>query len=76
VTISYRLTVASDVRLAIYDVAGRLVRQVERGVREAGSRSVTWDGTDGNGRRAGAGMYFARLSIGTTHAVARPFVRL
>jgi len=76
VTISYRLSSAAEVRLAVYDVAGRLIREVDRGVREAGSRTVFWDGADGNGRRAGAGVYFARLSIGATQVVARPFVRL
>jgi len=46
--------------LAIYDVAGRLVRQLP--VRNAYSQmgTITWEGMDGAGRPAPAGLYFVR----------------
>src|SRR5262245_33349407 len=52
------------VRLAIYDIAGREVRRLVDGTREAGPMRVTWDGTDGAGRPVPAGMYLARLDAG------------
>jgi hypothetical protein len=56
--------------LAIYDVAGRLVRRFA-GVRAvAGTFRIEWDGTDERGARVGGGVYFARLA-----AAGRTFSR-
>lgn len=60
-TIQFDLPHAADAQLSVYDVAGRLVRTLVRGSVPAGSRSITWDGTDGTGRRAVAGVYVVRL---------------
>jgi hypothetical protein len=48
-------------RLAIYDVRGRLVRTLARGVSGAGLHVVTWDAADSDGRRVAPGLYFAAL---------------
>ncbi|MGB9719866.1 MAG: S8 family serine peptidase [bacterium] len=57
------------VRLAIYDVSGRLVRQWDyksttqnRGIRQ--SDCIVWDTKDNAGRRLSAGVYFVRLESG------------
>jgi len=60
-TIAYALPEAGHVTLRVYDVAGRLVRVLEDGEREAGAHSATWDGTDGAGLGVGSGVYFCRL---------------
>lgn len=52
------------VRLAVYDVAGRLVRVLADGASPEGARTVTWDGTDGEGRAVAAGVYQYRLEQG------------
>jgi len=52
------------VQLAIYDVAGRLVRRVTDRTMEPGSYDVVWDGTDEAGRRAAPGVYFSVLRSG------------
>ncbi len=49
--------------LAIYDLMGREVRVLVRGVVPAGVHRVEWDGHSANGRAAGAGIYFARLKV-------------
>jgi hypothetical protein len=54
----------SDVRLAIYDASGRLVRRLIHDAMPAGSHRVAWDGRDERGRNAASGIYFARVSIG------------
>jgi subtilisin family serine protease len=60
--ISFVLPERSTVVVGIYDVAGRLVRELSRGDREAGSHEVRWDGLDAGGARAASGVYFCRVS--------------
>ena len=60
--LSYFLAQGGRVQLGVYDVSGRLVRQLVDGERRAGSETVTWDATDESGTRLGAGVYFVRLS--------------
>jgi hypothetical protein len=50
--------------VGIYDVNGRLVRQLTANVVETGVGRATWDGTDMRGRRVPGGTYFCRLSEG------------
>ena len=69
--ISYRLPSGRRVKMDVYDVAGRRVRTLVDAAQAAGDRSVTWDGTDGSGRRVGAGTYFLRLEAGDEAAVSR-----
>jgi subtilisin family serine protease len=57
-------------RLAIYDVGGRLVRDLGR-VRADGKGELAWDGRDDAGRRVPSGLYFARLEGGRGKATAR-----
>ncbi|MFN8178728.1 MAG: FlgD immunoglobulin-like domain containing protein [bacterium] len=59
--IRYDLPKSGPVSLKIYDVTGRLVRTLVNGTREAGFRSVTWDGIDDAGHRSAAGVYFYTL---------------
>jgi hypothetical protein len=52
----------SEITVAVYDVAGRLVRQLRTSIGEPGlSFSTEWDGTDIDGRRLPAGTYFVSL---------------
>ena len=56
--------------VAVYDISGRLVRQLTRGRYAAGYESATWDGRDEGGQSVGAGLYFLRaLSGGEKHIV-------
>ncbi len=59
------------VRLAIYDITGRLVRTLRSGRMEAGRYTALWDGRDDAGREAGSGIYFARLAAGRRVSVAK-----
>lgn len=52
------------VRIALYNVAGRLVRTVVDGALPPGEHRVLLPRRDGRDRPIAAGMYFARLSIG------------
>jgi hypothetical protein len=59
------------VRLAIYDAAGRLVRELASGARDAGEYAETWDLRDAGGRAVRAGLYFARLETAGRTLVRR-----
>jgi hypothetical protein len=60
-TITYSTPSNERVKLAIYDVSGRLVRVLVDAEIPSGTRSVTWDAADRGGRRVASGVYFARL---------------
>ena len=60
--IDLTLASASDVRLGIYDLSGRLVLELFRGRMEAGARAFTWDGRRTDGSRAADGVYFVRAA--------------
>lgn len=59
--ISYSLPSVASVRLSVCDPAGRVVNTLVDGVEAPGTRSVSWDGTDGSGTRVPSGVYFFRL---------------
>ena len=60
---AYGLPKASNVRLNVFDAAGRLVRTLANGIVPAGNHTVPWDGADLSGRRAPVGMYIAVLNV-------------
>ncbi len=55
---------AGTVRLAVFDVAGRLIRTLVGDSMPQGSHEAVWDGRDASGREAGSGSYLARLEFG------------
>jgi hypothetical protein len=63
-TIRFELPGAGQARLAVYDVAGRLVRLFVDGELAAGGHEVAWDGRDSSGRAMPSGSYLARLVAG------------
>jgi len=68
-TIRYRLTVPATVRLSIYDLAGRLVRQLKDGIPEGpGTHRATWHGRDSCDREVASGTYLYRLEAGRQQA--------
>ncbi len=55
---------AVNVRMAVYNLRGELVKTLLAGVRGPGRYTVTWDGTDDAGRPVSAGVYLYRLQVG------------
>jgi immune inhibitor A len=62
--LAFSMSEAGVVALSVYDVSGRLVREVASRAFPAGSHSLIWDGTDKAGRPVGAGIYFYRFTCG------------
>lgn len=52
---------SESVDLAIFDVAGRRVRQVNDGPRSGGRHTFSWDLKDGRGAAVSPGVYFVRV---------------
>ncbi len=59
--IQYQLPQQTEVELAIFDLQGRVINILDKGVRSGGRFSVVWNGTDQQGRGVASGIYLYRL---------------
>jgi len=64
VNIHYYLPKATEVKLAIYNSSGGLVKNLVNAAEEIGSKSVFWDGRDESGDEVPSGTYFCLLTQG------------
>jgi hypothetical protein len=71
VEVHYVLRKPGEVRLELFDVAGRQVRTLAKGEEAAGPRVVRWDGLNDARQRLGAGVYFIRMSAESLQRSAR-----
>jgi len=69
VTMSYELSKATDVRVTVYDLAGRAREEILAGRQTAGEHAVRWD-TDGYA----AGVYFYMIDACDTSHVGKMMV--
>ncbi len=70
--ISVDLLLDGNLNLAVYDLRGRLVRELLTGDwLSAGTHRIVWDGRDRQGRWAASGVYLVRGSIGSDVAQTR-----
>jgi hypothetical protein len=51
--------------IAVFDVTGRRIRMLERGTARPGNYPVTWNLRTADGRAAGEGLYFLRITLGS-----------
>ncbi|OGH59940.1 MAG: hypothetical protein A3G34_05830 [Candidatus Lindowbacteria bacterium RIFCSPLOWO2_12_FULL_62_27] len=57
VTFKYNLQAAGEVTLKIYDVGGRLIKELRETGVPGSNTTLQWDGTNRNGQKAGSGVY-------------------
>ncbi|MBM3320021.1 MAG: choice-of-anchor D domain-containing protein [Candidatus Eisenbacteria bacterium] len=60
-TIRFAIPETENIQLQLFNIEGRLVRDLASGSLEAGEHIASWDGKDARGRRAAPGVYFFRL---------------
>ncbi len=60
-TVRYDLPRAADVLLTIYDINGKMVKTLFKGVQSAGTYRYIWDGTDYKGNMSASGMYILHM---------------
>jgi hypothetical protein len=70
-TIRYEVATTDRVILRIYDVAGRMVRELVRGRLDAGVHETSWNGRDEKGFLVASGTYFCRLEVGHDRHTAK-----
>ena len=78
--IPYQLSEPTDVKLTIYDINGRVVRNIDLGHQRAGvyhgrSRAAYWDGRNAVGEPVASGVYFYTLTAGEFTATRRMLIR-
>ena len=69
--IEYYLSVASAVKLTIFDLHGREVKVLDNQTHPAGKYFQRWDGQARNGQPAGAGLYLVRLETSEQSAIRK-----
>jgi hypothetical protein len=70
-TIRYELPTTDYVAVEIFDVRGRLVRQLYAGNQLAGYQTVRWNGETSVGAKASSGVYYALVRAGREVGTAR-----
>ena len=67
--IPFQISTGSKVILTIYNLEGKLIRQINLGFKPAGfyvqkDRAIYWDGRSQNGERVASGVYVYQLQAG------------
>ena len=62
-TLQYSLPKDALVSAKVFDVAGRVVRNLGDGPAEAGVHMLSWDLQNDSGQRVSPGLFFVRLSV-------------
>jgi len=70
-TLSYSLPKAGAVNIVIYDMMGRLVRDLVSEYQSSGYKTIKWDATNNLGESVSAGMYFYMVDIGNLKQVRK-----
>jgi flagellar hook assembly protein FlgD len=63
-TLSFSLVNDGVISLAIYDLNGKIVRDLVTKHIKSGTSGVEWDGADNQGKRVSPGIYTCRLIDG------------
>jgi len=57
-TIKFFVEKDGEINASVFDINGRLVKNLRSGFHQKGSYSLKWDGTDYNGNHLASGLYF------------------
>jgi len=75
-TIPIVLTRPSEVKLNIFDLQGKLVRNLYGGKMVQGLNELFWDGRDNTSNRVSAGVYYYQITVDTTNIKVKPMLYL
>ena len=75
-TIHYSVKKFGQVKLAVYNILGKLVRTLVNNEQPAGEYKIFWDGRDEKGNLVPGGIYFYRLWTGKDLSIAKRMILL
>jgi hypothetical protein len=61
ITIEYKIQEQTNLKIYVYDINGRRIKELVSKIAEAGKYRVIWNGTDEEGNRISSGIYYCRL---------------
>jgi len=70
------LTRPSVVKLNIFDLQGKLIRNLYNGEMIRGLNELFWNGTDNTNTRVSAGVYYYQITVDTTNIKVKPMLYL
>jgi hypothetical protein len=70
-TIQLSLFEATEVKMSVYSVQGKLVRTVVDGVLSSGEHKIAWDGRDDNKNSVANGVYFCKVTAGSVNQTVK-----
>lgn len=70
-TIEFQIPKPGDVSISIFDVTGRLVRELQNSQQQPGLHRVTWDGRNENGQFASSGAYLCQVKFNESFLVRK-----
>ena len=68
-TIEYEIPKSGEVEVAIFDIQGQKVRELEKNTHDAGSYRIIWDSRNDAGRSVASGTYFYRVQFNGSQLV-------
>jgi hypothetical protein len=77
--IKYQLPSQANVSIKVYDVIGRMVKNLYQGNQSAGNHSIAWNGNDNNNILVTSGVYFYRIQFedgNTRHTFTKKMILL
>lgn len=75
-SITHYSPVAGVRALTVYDIRGRLVRQLVEGWQDAGELTTVWDGTSADGSPVASGLYMVQLqAIGESRTIKAMLIK-
>ncbi|MFC1550832.1 T9SS type A sorting domain-containing protein, partial [Candidatus Neomarinimicrobiota bacterium] len=61
---TYSIPAEANVRIIIFDMLGHQIKNIANRLEQPGTKMVTWDATDDDGKTVGGGVYFYQVRAG------------
>lgn len=63
--ISYEIPGTENVKITVYDITGKLVKELADNVQSSGRHQVQWEGTNQNNEKVTSGIYIYTIKYGS-----------
>ena len=70
-TIQYELPNYSNVKVTLFDITGRTIKEIKFGEMAPGRHAYVWDGTNDVGNLVSTGIYFFQINAGSNTAIKK-----